>query len=105
METKELHFPITFKACPNCGGERRVANEVMQGEKDKRKIGEKADAFTFRHQSLIMDTSKAALVVPLLLTFFDVCVECGTVYCVRADVQMIAPRAGGPQLYPGAGIN
>ncbi len=97
MEEKPM-FPINIDKCPNCGSTRRIANEVLEIEKEKGKIGPKVVSFLFQHQSLITDPAKTVLSAPIIMSFFDVCVDCGTVYCIHAEVKTAMPgqTPGGP---------
>jgi len=89
---EELKFPIDFDSCPNCGSTRRLAEEVMRKEKDKGKVGEDTKPFAFSGQSLMADPRKTFLSAPILLTFYDVCADCGTVYCVHAELGTATPQ-------------
>ncbi len=95
----ELRFPLNFTQCPTCGSTRRLANEVLEGEKEKGRVGPAANAFLFMHQSAIMDARKTVLSAPVILSFHDACVDCGTVYCIHTEVKVGTPgtqRPGGP---------
>ena len=90
----EIKFPLKFEECPNCGSTRRVANEVLEKEKLKNNVGLGVNAFLFQHQSMIADARKPFLSAPIILTFYDACVDCGTVYCVHMDVKVGMPSMG-----------
>lgn len=83
----EIKFPIDFTNCPNCGSERRIAESVTNEEiaKGSLKLGQKTPFIVSR--AVIFDPTvklfgKKALV---LLGIFDVCADCGTVYCIHAE--------------------
>jgi len=97
---EEVKFPIDFDSCPNCGSTRKLAEEVMRKEKDKGKVGEEAKPFAFFGQSLMADPRRPFISAPILLTFYDVCADCGTVYCVHAELGTATP-----QMKPGHGPN
>jgi len=92
MEIQEIKFPITFDKCPNCESERKLANEVLNQEKEKGKIGLEVSAFIFQNQSLIVDMRKTWFTAPMIITTYDVCLDCGTVYCIKVDVQTTTPQ-------------
>lgn len=94
---EEIKYPLNFDKCPVCGSERRVANEVMRGEKEKNKISPGAKAFLFNHKTVIADQRVVQLSVPAVLSFYDVCVDCGTLFCVHVDVKVAMP---GPDQEP-----
>lgn len=100
MEQK-VEFPLTFDQCPVCGSKRRVANEVIQEQKDAGTAKESTQAWLFNHQSIIMDQGRPHIQVPVVLSLYDVCMDCGTVYCIRAEVKMVTPQAGKPKMPPG----
>ena len=78
---------LDFTQCPNCGGEKSLANQVMQEEVAKGKIPKTTKAFLFQHQSIISNPTGQWLSAPMILSFYDVCVDCGTVYCIHAEVR------------------
>ncbi len=86
----EIRFPLNFTQCPNCGSERRVAGEVLETEKEKGKAKAEIISFLFQHQSVIA-ASPHFLSAPMVTTFYDACTDCGTVYCIRAQVQTVIP--------------
>ena len=100
---EELKFPVDFTSCPNCGSTRRIAEEVMNREKEKGKIGQEAKTFAFMQQSLIADPRKPFIAAPILLTMYDICADCGTVYCVHAELGTATPKMK-PQQGPNKGI-
>jgi len=102
----EEQFPLTFDQCPNCSSTRRIANEVIQEQKDAGKAGENTQAWLFSHQSMIADMSRTHLQVPVVMTYYDVCMDCGTTYCIRVEKAMGVPGMKGmPKQGPGFGKN
>ena len=87
---EEIKFPLKFKECPTCGSTRRVANEVLEKEKEKGKFKPEITSFLFPHQSVIA-TSPHFLSAPMIVTFYDACADCGTVYCIHAEVRTVTP--------------
>jgi len=90
-EQPELQFPITFSKCPNCGSTRRIANEVLEGEKKKKGLNPKLMATLLQHQVIIADPTRTWLSAPAISSSFDACADCGTVYCVVAILGTAMP--------------
>lgn len=94
---EELQFPMTFTQCPNCSSTRRLAMEILQQEKDKGKIRDDVtDAFLSRDQSVIADNTRTWLSAPAIITYYDVCVDCGATYCIRAELVTVTPTLTKP---------
>lgn len=99
-DTGKSKFPIDFSACPICGSTRTMAGTIVEQEKERGKMGEDIHAFVFQHKSFFMDSRRTTLSVPILSTFYDVCLDCGTPYCIHAELATGAPQAmprGGPK--------
>lgn len=107
--TEELKFPLEFNTCPSCGGTKRLAETVMQQEKEKGKIGEDVKAAIFSPPPVvIIDPRRMSLSSPVIITRFDICIEeqddgtlCGTLYCIRADLGTATPGVKPPKMPPG----
>ena len=85
-EEKQEHRPtLEITNCPSCGSNKRLANEVLKGEILKGKLPELTQTFIFTHESIIAKPT-GWLSAPMIITYFDVCMDCGTVYCIHADV-------------------
>ena len=100
-EEKKPDFPKEFSQCPSCGSTDRVANHVLQQLKDAKKAGPNMIAFIYKTQSLIMDQTKNQLSAPLVKAFYDICVECGTYYCIHVEVKVAIPQLGKEQTQGG----
>ena len=97
--------PITFDKCPACGSTRRIAGMEIQSQIDKGRANPNTQAWLFNHQSMIADMSRTHLQVPIILSFYDVCVDCGTVYCIRVEKGMATPKVNMPQQGPGFSLS
>lgn len=102
--------PISFDVCPNCGSTQRVATKVLESEQEQGRCMEANTAYLFQHQSLIAPPSMRFLSAQVILSYFDACLDCGTVYLVHAEtktaVQGIAPSGGKPAPYqPKVGLS
>lgn len=93
---EEIKFPIEFKKCPNCGSTQRVAKILLDQEKERGKAGTLADAGAFMQQALLADPTRPFLSAPVLISLFDICAECGTAYCIRAEVRQATPQMKPP---------
>ena len=87
-------YPITkdFRECPVCGGKHRIAEDELNHLKGIGSAGKNLQAFLFTHTGMIMDQTKFVLTAPLISTFYDVCSDCGTAYCVHVDVVQAVPQ-------------
>lgn len=86
-EQKEIKFPLVFDKCPNCHSTRTVTDEV-KGEKQE---GLK-QALTMVETPVATPVEMTlALPVPWVIAAFDVCAECGTLYCIAARVEKRMP--------------
>lgn len=92
----EIIFPIAHTICPVCGSFKQIANEVLKGEIEKGKAGWDSHAYLFNYQSGIVDQRKPILSMPVIFTFYDACVDCGTVYCIRAELNQAMPQMKKP---------
>lgn len=92
-----VQFPMEFTACPQCGETQRMADSVLQDLKDKGKARKDLKAFLYNHVGAVQDPTKTNLTVPVIYSFFDACINCGTVYCVHAEVRQgtAAPSQSG----------
>jgi hypothetical protein len=82
-----MEYPAKFKVCPNCGSESRIIEVETNEEisKGNLKVGTKIPVmisitpiFTSANTSIV-----AKRTVPMLRGFFDICSECGCLYCVE----------------------
>ena len=102
-----MEYPKRFESCPSCGstgkfGEIETVEEIKKGNlpKDSRTAIMLSKTMIFNPQD-----SKVLLFrreVPVLIGVFDVCVNCGCLYCVEMQkgVGMVEPQVG-----PGRGGN
>ncbi len=91
-----------FTKCPSCGGENTVMKDAVQKEIDKGTMleGTRIPAF-YSSVPIMSPTSKllAPKTVPVATFIFDVCSDCGCVYCIQVieDVGQVQMR---PQKSP-----
>ena len=101
---KPIKFPITFPDCPICGCKERVAQSIID-ERGKI-LGKEAIGCCFVSQAALVDPNRPAFVIPVLVTYMDICADCGNIYCFRAEkiTGHQKPKgmpSGGLQLPPG----
>ncbi len=83
----EEYTEHNFTQCPNCGSEFTISGEVLDAQIMKRKMPDNSHSFLFTFQSLIADNTKTFLSAPMILSFYDACAECGTIYLVHSEVK------------------
>jgi len=102
MEEKPKAFGIDFTKCPNCASKKKLANEVLLKQIEKGNMPKNSRAFLYTHQSIIAGQPGTWLSAPVVISFYDVCVDCGTVYCIHAEIQTAVqggkniPKSGNP---------
>lgn len=92
VEEKGKPGGLNFSVCPNCKGKRFQANEVLKTQIEKGAMPKEGKAFLFVHKSLIAQ-GKNWLSAPIVVSFYDVCMDCGTVLCIHCEVATVV--AGG----------
>jgi predicted ATP-dependent serine protease len=84
-----MEYPKKFDVCPNCGSMNRVIEQEAMAEavKGNTKTMEKVGVISF--QTTIFDPKTASIIAPkefpVIITRFDVCADCGILYCVELD--------------------
>jgi len=86
---------LNFTVCPNCGSERFQANEVLKQQIEKGAMPKGSNAFLFNHQSVIAKPNFIS--APVVLSFYDMCMDCGTVFCVHSEVHTAVVGGKTPQ--------
>ena len=79
-----IEYPLNFGACPNCGSDRLMANEMIRELKCEGKARLDIKACLFRYTSIIGDSTMKTVSTPVIVTSYDACVDCGTVFVVSA---------------------
>jgi hypothetical protein len=83
-----MEYPKKFPVCPHCGSMVRVIeSEAMQElAKGNLKVVTRASCLTT--ETAIFDPTSpiiAARDVPVVRAFYDICADCGSLYCVEID--------------------
>ena len=94
MLENPIKFPLDFPKCPVCGGERRVAMEALKSEHEQGRCKGAQNAYLFQHQSLIANPNMQFLSALMVITFYDACLDCGTVYCLHAETRTAVQGMG-----------
>lgn len=79
-------FPVEFKECPVCKSEETICRAACKGEPS---IPEGTFVSLEKRFTTVQAPSK--LLGPLakgILTHYDVCQNCGTSYCTKAEIIM-----------------
>ena len=83
-----MDFPLKFDCCPVCGSQSRVIEMEAKGEIEKGNLSEEVKIPVLITQTKIFDPSDKKLLlakrqIPVIMGFFDVCANCGTLYAVE----------------------
>jgi len=92
-EKQGLKFPLDFNECPSCGSTKRVAETVLNQEKEAKRISANARAAIHVAKSMIADPRIMGLKAPVIISFWDICADCGAVYCVHTELGTATPTA------------
>jgi len=99
-----MEYPLKFKACPNCGSESRIVESAVNEEisKGNLKVGTKIPALVTRTAIFAPTntTIMARRTIPMLIGYYDVCADCGCLYCVEMQK---GTGIAEPQMKPGPG--
>ncbi|MFH1484922.1 MAG: hypothetical protein ABIH46_02530 [Chloroflexota bacterium] len=109
MSSEDEHRVWTFPKCPCCGSKQRMAENVGKQEQKKGRVGEDFHPVLHQETTLIFDPRRTLIGptrVPALLAHYDVCLECGCLYCIRVERgdAMVQPQMPGqPPVWGGRG--
>ena len=85
---EKLKYPITFSKCPNCGSERCIVEIETNNEIEKGNLAPGVRIPILVTESHLIDKSKPlkeAKKFTALVGYYDVCADCGTLYCKRIN--------------------
>lgn len=94
---KKMEFPKKFDVCPACGSKERIGDNLIEGMKEDGSVPkgsfENQTAFAV-HQLPIIDPNHrptglligGQASVKVAMVYWDVCAECGTIYCTEFAV-------------------
>jgi transcription elongation factor Elf1 len=87
-------FPKSFH-CPKCGSEKTVIGMAIAPLKINGSIPITAFGALEHKLTPLMDPKNAKISCPAISSHFDVCWDCGTYYCTRAElVHLPIPQPG-----------
>lgn len=81
-----MEYPKVFDSCPNCGSTESFAAIETQEEIEKGNLAKDSKTPIMFSQTRIFNPKDNRVLLfrkqfPLLLGFYDVCIQCGTIYC------------------------
>jgi len=90
-----MEYPKKFDVCPNCGSMVRVIESEINEEASKGNVGVVIKTGCIITNTAIFDPTKTSIIAPkefpMIMARFDICADCGTLYCV--EVQKGSGRA------------
>ena len=102
-----MDYPVTFGMCPVCGSTDRIGELETQEEIKKGNLPEDARTAIMLSRTMLFNPKDNKVLlfrreVPVLMGIFDVCRNCGTLYCIQMDkgIGVVEPKMG-----PGHGEN
>lgn len=86
-----IKYPKKFDVCPNCGSMVRVIETETREEASKEggAIGIDTKTGCLMTQTGIYDPTRTGIIapkkIPVIMARYDICADCGTVYCVEVQ--------------------
>lgn len=107
----DIKKPVTFDKCPGCESEERLFEKLVTQLKKDGLIKKEDLTEGVAHQVPLFDPNKPSPIllaglqqtVRVLFIYFDVCAECGTMYCTKFEVKeakAMAQQMPGQQQMP-----
>ena len=86
---EEISYPIQFDACPACKSTRRIIEMETQKAIEAGDLRPDAKIPILATRTLIFNPNTALVIevkrVPALYGYYDVCADCGTLYCIAVE--------------------
>ena len=97
-----MNYPKTFSSCPVCGSIERFGEMATQEEISKGNLSIDSKTAIMISRTMLFNPKDSGGVilfrkeVPVLVGFYDVCCNCGCLYCVEMQkgVGVVEPQAG-----------
>ena len=105
-----MEFPVEFKVCPACGSNRRVIEEEVNDAIALGQMSEGSHGMAQTTRSLIFNPASMPKIsgisrkVPAIFGYYDICAECGTLYCIHLEKGEAMVEAQGPPPESGHGF-
>jgi hypothetical protein len=87
MESKII---ADFPVCPQCGSKEKISAMAVAPLKDVKKIAEDSFSHLKMETAPLQQPKMAGVMVPTVVTHYDVCGSCGLPRCTRAEIVMAA---------------
>ena len=87
-------FPKMFK-CPKCGSDQTTIGKALAPLKMNGTVSLAAFGSMDKKYTPLVEPKDCKLFIPILVTHFDVCFECGTYYVTKVEI-MQAPKQQQP---------
>ena len=85
---EELKYPLTFTQCPNCGSKHCIVEIETNNEIEKGNLTPGMKIPILMTESHLIDKRqpiKEARKFTALVGYYDICADCGTLYCRQID--------------------
>ena len=79
----------TFDKCPSCGSTNKIAQGIIDDLKKEGKIRSQMGGAAMVTMVILMDPAVGTLRVTQLTTMYDICAECGALYCILAKTDSV----------------
>jgi uncharacterized Zn finger protein len=86
-----------YPNCPVCGGMETISHLAIKSQMESGRV--KSGTFSSLRQQVtpLLPPMLAALTVECVLVHFDICAECGTERCTKAELIQAPVQARSPQ--------
>ncbi len=83
-----MDYPKRFEHCPCCGSKERIIENEVKSEIEAGHLRKDAKIPVLATQAQVIDLQDKNILItrrqfPLLIGLYDVCSNCGTLYCVE----------------------
>lgn len=96
---------LKFSQCPVCKGTNRIVENVVKSEIESGRLKPNSRIPVFITKSAMFDPNDKSKIlarkqVVVLIGFYDVCEDCGTIYCMEMTKQLafVEPNNNMPPL-------
>ncbi len=102
-----MPIPMAWGQCLACGSPDTVAKIVKANEVAKGKMRAEIKAAFWQLSLVVVDDQRIGQILsaPALTALFDICADCGILYCVHVDCKDVplSVKVGKPPKMPGMG--